>query len=89
VASVFGDVDQLDLPRVTDSSIQPAGDLGILGCVLRDVAGDCGLAHASVRQVGSYRPHIDLLAPPDDQLASTRSLNRDRDSRRSAADGLR
>ncbi len=35
------------------------------------------------------RPHIDLLAPPDDQLASTRSLKRDQDSRRSAADGLR
>jgi hypothetical protein len=86
---VFGHIGQVDLPGATDSSIQATGDLGILGCVLGDVAGDCGLAHASVRQVGSYRPHVDLLAPSDDQLASTRSFNRDRDSRRSAADGLR
>ena len=43
---MFGDVGEFDLPRVTDPPIQPAGDLGILGCVLRDVAGDCGLAHA-------------------------------------------
>jgi hypothetical protein len=86
---MFGHIGEFDLPCVTDPSIQPAGDLGILGCVLRDVPRDCGLAYASVFEVGRYRPHIDLLAPADDQLASTRSLNRDRDSRRSAGDGLR
>jgi hypothetical protein len=86
---VVGYIGKLYLPHVPDSSIQPAGDLGILGRVLGDIAGDCGLAHASVFEVGRYRPHIDLRAPPDYQLASTRSLNRDRDSRRSAGDGLR
>jgi hypothetical protein len=86
---VFGHIGEFDLPRVTDPSIQSAGDLGILGGVLCDVSRDCGLAHASVMQVGRYRPHIDLLSPADDQLTSTRSLNRDRDSRRSAGDGLR
>ena len=49
-----------------------------------------GMSVASpfLRSLDLFRHDVELVHP-DDQLATARSLNRDRDSRRSAGDGLR